>query len=282
VGQESTPGIFDWEHEDSFSTRLQKDQARRDWIFHLYTVSDYVRVPIERGGGIASHICPSLGERTVGYICGGFARWMASPHEMPAQPEDIDVFFPNLVEHEKALSAASDLGWKDISFNPMLHRRFKTKKDDGFGELTVNFIVPLKCKWFVTGGTLSDVLKDFDFTICAAAFLPEAVAGERACILVHKNFLEHETARKLVFQTLRDPYHEVANRIPKYVKKGYHLPQSSVQPLFDTYETIEFDRVVATANKDWKELAGYNPKKQCHERDYALHYRIDWAEAIIR
>lgn len=232
-----------------------------------YCIPGFKVVDRQRGGGSVGIVYGIT--QYLGWICGSAACWAASTNDVPVSPGDIDVFFPNMRAFDEAVKLLLGDGWSYIGGNNKLHRRLQHKHV----AIPVNLIVPIRCPWFVTGGTLEEVLKSFDFTVCAIAY------NHGTCVC-HPNWEEHETKRKLVFQTVLDPYEAIYGRIPKYQKKGYKLAHRDVQPLFDAYESVAFKERMRIASESARDHQ-YNPL-DLSDKEYAFTHYVDWDRSIIR
>lgn len=188
----------------------------------------YTRVPIRRGFtevSVLYDLCNMHGAT----ICGGYARYCASPKPtdkvMPAG--DADLFPHSQDAHEKLLAALLAMGYVVAHEN---HVSITMKpSDDKKADLayipTPQIIKPVVEGRVVTTGTTEEILDNFDFTIVRAA-----IVSTTEC-LVDSDFVKDESNTLLRLKNIHCPISSLL-RCCKYARKGYFLRPAEALKLF--------------------------------------------------
>ncbi len=160
-----------------------------------------------------------------GIICGGYARYCASPKEKPELAGDVDVF-PLVVEAFEGLKQFFLTEKFEIRHENEISLTFKRHKDIKWLACpTVQLIKPTVEGKVVTLGTMSLILDNFDFTIVRAGILSPKE------IMVDESSEEHEIKKMLHFKNIHCPISSTF-RVIKYVKRGYWITPREVLNLF--------------------------------------------------
>ena len=163
--------------------------------------------------------------RLQGVICGGYARYCASPHKKPEPARDIDVFplvenaFDGLKEffNKQGFEARAE---NEISLT------YKRNEDIRWIACpTVQLIKPKVEGKVVTLGSMEKILENFDFPIVRAGIIsPKEV-------MVDDDFEKDESQKMLHFKNIHCPISSTYRAI-KYVKRGYWITPREVLKLF--------------------------------------------------
>jgi len=167
---------------------------------------------------------------TDGMICGGYARYMVSPHKNPVPADDLDIYcrnedvFSSL--KEKLNSVLKKKAENDISIT------YDKPDSDSevFGAPKVQLIKPVKEGAIVAVGDRKTILENFDFTVVRCALLNPNEA------LVDADFEHDEKNRFLRIKNIHCPISSLLRCI-KYIKKGYWAPPSQLVKLFVDWES---------------------------------------------
>lgn len=172
----------------------------------------------------------NLAEKNNAVICGGYARYCASPVKEPTKAGDID-FFPKTEEVTKSLLA--DLLAMGFVVKHENHVSYtlnpSEEKENELSYLpTPQIIKPVIEGKIVTLGTVEEILENFDFTVVRAAILnPKEV-------MVDEDFEEDEKHRYLKLKNIHCPISSLL-RCCKYAKKGYFMRPGEALKLFQDW-----------------------------------------------
>ena len=149
-----------------------------------------------------------------GYVAGGFIRAYYSGE----QPKDMDIYFHKESDIEMAEHVLRQAEWEKVFESD---RALSYQRDRKLIQLIK-----------IITGPPSEVIQEFDFTVCSAALELKATEqnGETeitGTVLLHDDFFEHLAARVVVFTGSRFPLASLA-RAFKYVKKGYHICDENI------------------------------------------------------
>lgn len=162
-------------------------------------------------------------------ICGGYARYCASPiataKVIPAG--DVDLFPKSEEANKKLLDALREIGFiikheNDISITM---KPSDSKKDELGYIPTPQIIKPVIEGKIVTLGTPEEILSNFDFTIVRAAILSSTE------VLVDEDFEEDEKRHYLRLKNIHCPISSLL-RCCKYARKGYFMRPIEALKLF--------------------------------------------------
>lgn len=167
------------------------------------------------------------------FICGGYARWCASPKYKPEPAGDIDIYSQSKKAYnllKKILLNNEKLKIKDenemaITFEHPLTGKFHYMPP-------IQIIKPVKDGSIVAVGDKTTILSNFDFTIIRAAIESPTE------VMVDKDFIHDEEKGVLRLKNIHCPVSSLL-RCLKYVKKGYWLRPIEAARLF--YDWMERD-----------------------------------------
>ena len=151
------------------------------------------------------------------WVAGGAVRDFLIDEE----PKDIDLFFLNSVDQNKAKDYLTSTGFSVLSAYPN-HYTMERR-----GEL---------CDLLVSPKSPTDCIHKFDYSICSAAL------DINLNFYHHPNFFEHLKEKKLVRSEQSDRW-AITNvkRLRKFLKKGYSMDKENlIQYLDDQEATFEY------------------------------------------
>ena len=232
-------------------------------------------IPLRRGFYEISELF-TLCQKAGATICGGYARYCASPRPTVKvlAAGDVDLF-PHSEDASKILLAdLTAMGFKvvhenhvSISMNPA------EGNEEKLGHIpTPQIIKPMIEGKIVTLGTTEEILENFDFTIVRAAIIS---ATE---VMVDDEFENDETHGLLRLKNIHCPISSLL-RCCKYARKGYFLRPAEALKLFldwtergDEYRT----RMVELFQESAK------GKESPENPDGMTQKEIDELEALLR
>lgn len=216
-----------------------------------------------------------LDPHPVGYIAGGFARWILDPAHSPL-PSDIDIFcwrdsdlYYDAIDTDefelggRVVDAVLNLGYEQsrdlpnaVEFILPTHTAAELYGGDGTGltaPFKIQLIKPFKNEYMQTYGSPEQLLSQFDFTVAQAAILynPDPVLLEsypsyhltpydyNSTVLfsVTSNlFYSDNAAHRLNITHINCPV-AVALRVQKFASKGYFASPRELAKLFLEWES---------------------------------------------
>ena len=229
----------------SFMWNEKKDKPKK---FKDLAKSEWFRfAPIFRG---VSEISPllELTKKHNSYICGGYARYCASPRmdiELNAGG-DIDIYSYDLLSHTNLLDELRTKSYHIVNDseysvtlmtpdNKIYHQTWDLPLDAR--RLTIQLVKPSEER--KTLGNVDNIIDNFDFTVCQVAILSPSQA------LVNWKFYDDEVKMKIrksyLTKESKDPKNTNNNpmvsfyRAMKYIKKGYKVDESFVFEMFEAW-----------------------------------------------
>lgn len=188
----------------------------------------FVRVPLIRGFGEIKALYYLIGQHA--FICGGYARYCASPTVEPIPAKDIDVYCKDEGVFEMLKNALMKEFSLEIKHENDVSITFKRAKEGPFKfYLPIQLIKPMEMARIVTNGELEKILSNFDFTIIRAAIL------DADTVLVDADFMHDEESKILRLKNIHCPVSSTL-RCMKYSRKGYWLKPIECLKLFNDWE----------------------------------------------
>ena len=187
----------------------------------------YSRVPLLRGFTEIKQLF-ELSEQFGATICGGYARYCASPKptDKVVRAGDVDLFPHNTDATARILDALKSMGFVVKHENEVSITMAAPKGAASIRHFpTPQIIKPVIQGAIVTLGTTEEILNNFDFTIVRAAIISPSE------VLVDDEFLEDETHNVLRLKNIHCPISSTL-RCCKYARKGYWMRPSEALKLF--------------------------------------------------
>ena len=232
-------------------------------------------IPLRRGFYEISELY-ELCQKAGATICGGYARYCASPRPTAKvlTAGDVDLF-PHSEDASKILLTDLLAMGFEIAHENHVSISMKPNKDneDRLAHIpTPQIIKPLIEGKIVTLGTTQEILENFDFTIVRAAIVSPLE------VMVDDDFEADETHGILRLKNIHCPISSLL-RCCKYARKGYFLRPAEALKLFldwtnrgDEYRT----RMVELFQESAKGKVGEN------NPDGMTQEEIDELEALLR
>lgn len=209
-------------------------------------------------------------------ICGGYARYCASP--LPTnkviKANDIDLFPKSEKACDKMKQSLIDIGYK-VSFENHICYTMKpieSKKEELQHIPQPQIIKPVIEGKIVTLGTMEEILNNFDFTVVRAGLLSSTE------IMVDDDFEEDEKNKILRLKNIHCPITSML-RCCKYAKKGYFMRPAEALKLFIDWtnrgEAYQ-NRIIALFTKSGK------GKQDKDNLSGITQEEIDELEALLR
>lgn len=170
------------------------------------------------------------------HICGGYARYMASPNKgrRLRKSGDVDIYCADEAVFE--VLKTEFMKYLEIRFeNEMaitflkVKRKAANKSNPFYGCPVVQLIKPVEEGAIVAKGSLEHILENFDFTVTRAAVFLDNDGKYK--VMVDENFMKDEEARFLRILNIHCPISSLI-RFMKYARKGYYTRPSQVMKLF--------------------------------------------------
>jgi len=185
-------------------------------------------IPLRRGFYEISELF-ALCQKAGATICGGYARYCASPRPTikVLAAGDVDLF-PHSEDASKTLLAdLTAMGFEVVHENHVsMSMKAKEGNEDKLGHIpTPQIIKPVVEGKIVTLGTTEEILSNFDFTIVRAAIISPTE------VMVDDEFEDDEMHGILRLKNIHCPISSLL-RCCKYARKGYFLKPAEALKLF--------------------------------------------------
>lgn len=238
-------------------------------------MSNFKTIPIRRG---FSEIKPfyEICQQADAVICGGYARYCASPKPTPkvVPAGDVDMFPKSEAATDVLLGRLKAMGFEVRHEN---HVSITMKPTEANGNdldwlPTPQIIKPVIEGKIVTLGTVEEILENFDFTIVRAAIDSPTDA------VVDEHFEEDEKHGVLRLENIHCPISSLL-RCCKYARKGYFMRPIQALKLFNDWTDrgedyrIRLNDLFTESAKG--KVSGENPDGMTQEE-------IDELEALLR
>jgi len=162
------------------------------------------------------------------FICGGYARWCASPKYNPVVPHDLDIYCEDYKTFNILISRLLSSKLKVEHENDMAVTFEHPTKGEFHTMPPIQVIKPMKKGAIVTDGGVINVLSNFDFTIVRAAI------STPTQVLVDADFLHDEVGNVLRLKNIHCPVSSLLRCI-KYTNRGYWLSPVESLKLFEDW-----------------------------------------------
>jgi hypothetical protein len=159
------------------------------------------------------------------FICGGYARYCASPQKSPVMPDDVDVYCQSDTGFESLKTALVEQGIALRHENDMAITYKRAEKGLLAYCPAIQIIKPFNRGHVVARGDRGEILSNFDFTVVRAAIMD----GET--VMVDADFVHDEQKRMLRLKNIHCPISSTL-RCMKYARKGYWMKPFEVIKLF--------------------------------------------------
>jgi hypothetical protein len=192
----------------------------------------FTKVPLVRGFTEIAGLFKALQVLGDGsFICGGYARYCASPNvgNRLGKAGDVDIYGPT----DKTFERVRDyfkFEKVEIRHENDMAITYRRPKSGPYQYCpTIQLIKPMKEGRVVAVGTMEEILENFDFTVVRAAIVNEGT------VLVDADFMHDEERKILRLKNIHCPISSTL-RCMKYAAKGYWLPPRQALSLFLDWE----------------------------------------------
>ena len=239
LAQESSPTI-----EPTKPSR-SSTKAREKIIKHEYKSKDgFVTTSIKRGYLEIEYLFDLFVKHNLNcFICGGYVRYMASPHRDPYKAGDVDIYSYSKADHDKLfrLLKNNTVDGKNhimtIKHENEVSVTFSHPEDMDhplYVSPTIQLIKPLNQGAMVLQGDMETVLSNFDFTVVRCGLLDENDA------MVDADFDYDEKKKMLRIKNIHCPVSSTV-RCVKYGQKGYWMTPMQSLKLFIDWDNRDDD-----------------------------------------
>lgn len=187
----------------------------------------FVLIPTVRGIHEIRNLLNSIKARvgSNAFICGGYARYCASPLQTPPLSSDIDIYSSDEQSFE-SLKEFFKHEHLEVKHENDVSLSYRRPKDGPYSyHLPIQLIKPMKVARIVTEGGVEEILRNFDFTIIRCAIMNEDY------VLADPNFIHDENGKLLRLINIHCPVSSTL-RCMKYSKRGYWLRPLECLKLF--------------------------------------------------
>lgn len=159
------------------------------------------------------------------FICGGYARYCASPNRKPKEAADIDVYCETINVFEILKRKLESVGLT-IRHENNISLTYETPEDGDYAYLpAIQLIKPMQEARLVSVGSKQTILENFDFTVIRAAIRSSSE------VIVDADFMHDEKHSLLRLKNIHCPVSSTL-RCMKYSRKGYFLRPFECLKLF--------------------------------------------------
>lgn len=163
------------------------------------------------------------------FICGGYARWCASPKFEPIPAGDIDIYCESERVFDTVRRYLKNANLTVKHENNMAITYNRPVSGEYHIMFPIQLIKPVVSGAIVARGDKEKILSNFDFTVIRAAIKTPTT------VLVDADFTEDETHKRLRLKNIHNPLSSLL-RCCKYTKKGYFLPFTEAIKLFYAWD----------------------------------------------
>lgn len=167
------------------------------------------------------------------FICGGYARYMASPNtgKKLVKAGDVDIYCEDEATFEELYAHFKDAGLEIRWDNPMAITYLKAPKGNRYhGCPVIQLIKPVEEGAVVAVGNMDHILSNFDFTVIRAGVIEDPETLE-VTVMVDEDFEDDEEKKYLRIKNIHCPISSML-RFMKYGRKGYHTRPAQIMKLF--------------------------------------------------
>ncbi len=201
--------------------------------------SDYKLVNIQRGITEIRHIL-GMTQKHGAYICGGYARYVATERLPHFAPSDVDVYFQDQGGFDTMLAEIGDKYMYESKESAVaITLKHLTPKNDDHTSITpaIQLIKPIDNEVYKTKGDPYKVMEVFDINVCKYCIIsPNKV-------IAHREALTGESLNNIVFGDITNPYIAMQRAI-KYIHKGYSLDYTELQKIFALWSEEEDGKLI--------------------------------------
>jgi len=230
----------------------------------------FENVPLRRGFDVMRPLWKILNDvksqtKQDCFICGGYARFCASPRKKPIEAVDIDVYCET-EDVFNVLQKALETSGLEVRHENNISLTYEGPEDGEYAYMPpIQLIKPMQEARIVSFGDKKTILENFDFTVIRAAILsPEEV-------MVDADFMHDEKHTLLRLKNIHCPVSSTL-RCMKYSRKGYWLRPFECLKLFIDW----------TDRPDEYRIKLIEFLRKASENDGLSQVEVDELEAMMR
>lgn len=197
-------------------------------------MNNFIEVPARRWlTEEQQHVYELIGYQ--GFFGGGFCRWLATDVAHPTPYNDIDIWCVGIDEevalrHYESICEQMQEHFGEPDYDRYYGKLWVSKKT----KERYQVIRPRREGHFDTYGMPEEVVRRFDFTVCAA-FLAYPM---RETVVVHETLIRDEHNKQLILLNVHCPLAEML-RIQKYAKQGYRMLLTEQLKIFRAWDEVD-------------------------------------------
>lgn len=233
--------------------------------------SDFMVISIRRGLNQIKTILNML-ENKNAFICGGYARYCASPNSgrRLVKAGDVDIYCQDEQTFEEIYQHFKNVGL-DVRFDTdvaLTYTKTKDKSNPYYKCPVIQLIKPINQGAIIATGTMEQILRNFDFTVIRCGIIKQ---DDEYKVLADVDFWHDEADKILRIKNIHCPISSLL-RFMKYGKKGYNARPSQIAKLFADWDArpAEYRLRLLQLFEEGGELGELSPKE------------IDELEALLR
>jgi hypothetical protein len=165
------------------------------------------------------------------HVCGGYARYCASPRAKPIEANAVDIYCETVEVFDTLRLKFQELGFREkfASGVAITYHRAKSGKV-GAAHGPIQLIKPIDQGAIKTSGSVENILSNFDFTVIRIL-----INKDRLTCTADEDFLNDEGYMFLRIKNIHCPVSS-SMRFMKYYQKGYKTKLVQILKLFADWE----------------------------------------------
>ena len=189
----------------------------------------FTQLPVLRGFTEIQPVWEIIKDKKA-FICGGYVRYMASPHDNPVKAGDVDIYSEDDETFETLKKIFTEEHKLEVQHENHVSLTFKTPESGVLAHRpTIQLIKPINEGAIVACADMETILRNFDFTVVRIGLLSPITT------LADPYFEKCETHKTLMLRNIHCPISSLL-RCMKYARKGYFLRPIEALKLFNDWE----------------------------------------------
>jgi len=198
-------------------------------------ISGFMYIPVVRGIEAIQSVLDLLQDKSA-FVCGGYARYCASPNEgrRLSKAGDVDIYCQNEAAFDEIYQHFKSVGMS-VRFDTdvaLTYKKVKDKNNPYYGCPVIQLIKPIDQGAIIASGNMLTILRNFDFTVIRCGIVK---TDDGYQVLVDEDFSKDESKKTLRIKNIHCPISSLL-RFMKYGKKGYNARPSQVAKLFADWD----------------------------------------------
>lgn len=193
---------------------------------------DFVLLPVLRGIDEIIHVLLTL-EKYDAFVCGGYARYCASPLDKPIKAGDVDIYCKNMDTFDMLYQHFKYTGL-EVRFDSDVAVTYKkAPKNHWYSGPVIQLIKPIDQGAIVASGEMETILSNFDFSVIRCGIV--LLESGQYMVMADKDFMRDETKKFLRIKNIHCPISSLL-RFMKYARKGYDTRPVQLAKLFADWD----------------------------------------------